>query len=576
MANRIDVMISSTRKDLMPHRQAVRDVIVKAGMYPLGMENDSAVEHSNDVKYSLNMVAECEIYLLILGFRYGHRPDHDNPNNLSITHLEYEEAKKLGKPILAFLMAEDHPIIAAHKDDGDNLVSIMNFRDQVAGVDKQIVGFFRSVEDFREQALDSLHKAKARMEGKAPAELSEGELPPGSRVNFARNRLFTGREQDLKQLAEALLHSNGASPTVIVGAVGMGGLGKTQLAAEFCYRYGRFFTGVHWIQAPVDTPLQHGEPHPPTPGKPLSERRGVWGEVEKGSLREQMDSALRAEIAACGALMNLPNFPADNLEAQVTLTLQAWQKGKHLLILDNLEDEAILREWVRQLPNARILLTARNMHWDKGLVKMHELDKLSVEESRALLRKLAGHLNESPDADLDALAERVGYLPLALNLMGRYLDDTSLSPAAYLEALKAHPNLLEAEAFRGWVEAMPTAHHRDVAATFALSWAQLGDSDIDTLAKKLFRACAYARPNTPIPDAWLSWAVLDEETPGSRYYKARRRLLETGLLTRPTTELSIHPLLNAYALALDSAEAEASRAVDPDGETIGDSDQTRQ
>ncbi len=29
----------------------------------------------------------------------------------------------------------------------------------------------------------------------------------------------------------------------------MGGIGKTQLAVEFAYRYGRYFHGVHWLDA---------------------------------------------------------------------------------------------------------------------------------------------------------------------------------------------------------------------------------------------------------------------------------------------------------------------------------------
>ena len=35
---------------------------------------------------------------------------------------------------------------------------------------------------------------------------------------------------------------------VITQAItGMGGIGKTQLAVEFAYRYGHKFKGVHWL-----------------------------------------------------------------------------------------------------------------------------------------------------------------------------------------------------------------------------------------------------------------------------------------------------------------------------------------
>ena len=49
-----------------------------------------------------------------------------------------------------------------------------------------------------------------------------------------------------KAVVEALEALRGAAAT------GIGGIGKSQLAVEFCHRYGRFFQGVHWIQANQD------------------------------------------------------------------------------------------------------------------------------------------------------------------------------------------------------------------------------------------------------------------------------------------------------------------------------------
>jgi len=65
-----------------------------------------------------------------------------------------------------------------------------------------------------------------------------GDLPPGSRLPFHRNELFTGRTQPLKTLAQALLH-DGADSTLVTQAVqGMGGIGKTQLAVLESLKYG--------------------------------------------------------------------------------------------------------------------------------------------------------------------------------------------------------------------------------------------------------------------------------------------------------------------------------------------------
>src|SRR5262249_25405208 len=68
-----------------------------------------------------------------------------------------------------------------------------------------------------------------------------GPLPAGSRMPFAVNPLFVGRQEDLRTLARQL--KAGATSAVgqveIAAATGLGGIGKTQLASEFVHRYGR-------------------------------------------------------------------------------------------------------------------------------------------------------------------------------------------------------------------------------------------------------------------------------------------------------------------------------------------------
>ena len=69
----------------------------------------------------------------------------------------------------------------------------------------------------------------------APVDL--GRTPKSLwRVPFPRNESFVGREEDLRSLHAALTESStvGIRPA---GLTGMGGIGKTQLAVEYCYRY---------------------------------------------------------------------------------------------------------------------------------------------------------------------------------------------------------------------------------------------------------------------------------------------------------------------------------------------------
>ena len=137
-----------------------------------------------------------------------------------------------------------------------------------------------------------------------------------------------------------------------------------------------------------------------------------------------------------------PNWPREQPE-QVALTLREWQQsGPRLVILDNLEEPAAAREWLARLGGPlRVLLTARRADWppDLGLAQL-PLELFTPQESRIFLQTFRGA--EPPEA-LDALAERVGHLPLALALAGRYLAaHPRLSIAGYLERLEAiwaHP-----------------------------------------------------------------------------------------------------------------------------------------
>jgi hypothetical protein len=59
-----------------------------------------------------------------------------------------------------------------------------------------------------------------------------GEIPFGSNLKFLRNEVFTGREDDLKNLAKVAFDKNRSSFVVQIIS-GLGGTGKTQLAVEF-------------------------------------------------------------------------------------------------------------------------------------------------------------------------------------------------------------------------------------------------------------------------------------------------------------------------------------------------------
>jgi tetratricopeptide (TPR) repeat protein len=354
-------------------------------------------------------------------------------------------------------------------------------------------------------------------------------LPPGSRMPLSRNPLFVGREADLLHLARVLRGGGTAAigPQVAV-ATGLGGIGKSQLACEFVYRYGQFFAGgVFWLNC--------AEPE-----------------------------AMAAEVAACGQALPMPTgFASFSLHGQVQLVQRAWQEPlPRLLVFDNCEAEGLLAQWRPPHGGCRVLLTSRRLQWDATLgVQVLRLDVLARSESIALLRQYRSYLAED-DADLNAIAADLGDLPLALHLAGsflaRYRD--AVTPSAYLAQLQ-QPGWLAHRSLQGWKltrDTSPTLHEQHVARTFALSYERLDARDTtDALALALLARAAYFAPGEPIPrDVLLATLGQDAENSDATLARedALQRLYELGLLAPAASgAVRLHRLLAAFVQSAYSA-----------------------
>jgi transcriptional regulator with XRE-family HTH domain len=208
-------------------------------------------------------------------------------------------------------------------------------------------------------------------------------LPPGSRIPLAPNPLFVGRGEELLDVAKAL---RGGDTTVALGQVvastGLGGLGKTQLAVELVHRYGRYFAGgVYWLSFASADEVAH-------------------------------------QVAACAGA----EFEARPLEERVHRVKDAWQSATpRLLVFDNCEEEALLERWRPTSGGCRVLVTSRRSHWSPTLgITALPLDVLPRADSIELLRRYRPDV-AADDPGLDAIAQELGDLPLALHLAGSYL-----------------------------------------------------------------------------------------------------------------------------------------------------------
>ena len=68
-------------------------------------------------------------------------------------------------------------------------------------------------------------------------------------VPHLRNLYFTGREQVLAYLQETLGGKKTVALTQASAISGLGGIGKTQVAVEYAYRYKEAYHSVLWVNA---------------------------------------------------------------------------------------------------------------------------------------------------------------------------------------------------------------------------------------------------------------------------------------------------------------------------------------
>ena len=370
-----------------------------------------------------------------------------------------------------------------------------------------------------------------------PDQLAEpGPLPTNAYLPYHRNDDFTGRRTPLLQLARWLLPqpNQNKPPHRAVAVTGIGGVGKTQLAVEFCYRYGRFFPGgVYWLSFADEKSVAEEIAH-------IGSERGM------GLYRE-----------------------ADNLKQadRVGQVTKAWQEPiPRLLIFDNCESDTLLAKWAPVTGGCSILLTSRRAHWARELqVATWPLDDLKLSESVALLQRLAPRITT---AEAETIAQTVGRLPLALHLVGSFLSRyQQISVSNYLKQLGQMDSLTHPSLQGRGVDYSPTNHALNVKRTFATSLAQFDPHDeVDQAAQHLLARAACFAPGEPIPqDILLATMGVDEADVMALLLAedGLMRLVTLGLVAQQGSEMVLmHRLLVTFTQdVLTNVMAEAQTAV---------------
>jgi hypothetical protein len=270
----------------------------------------------------------------------------------------------------------------------------------------------------------------------------------------ARNPGFTGRDGLLVAMRERLLAGDRA---VVQALHGMGGVGKTQLAAEYAHRFAGAYDLAWWV----------GAEQPGLIGEQFAALAAELGCAEPGAGMAAVRSAVLGELR---------------------------ERGRWLLVFDNAENPGDVRGW---LPGGggHVLITSREQGWAEIAVPV-EIDVLARAESVAILRDRVDGL---ADADAGQLAAQLGDLPLAVAQAAGFMAQTGMAAAEYLALLKTRAaQLLD--------QAPPGLYPRSLAAATQLIADRLARED--PAAAELATLCAFLSPE-PIPEDLFTSAAAE-------------------------------------------------------------------
>jgi hypothetical protein len=165
------VMLSSTYRDLIEHREAVRDAIIGQHMLPLIMETDSADPLHGIITNSLAKVDEADAYVvLISNYRYGQVIIDPalNRDGLSVTELEFIRAEDRGLPLCIFLMDEDVEISPRKVwTEAAWAGKLEAFRAR-ARDHSRIVATFSGIDELKGKVIQTLAALKSELEKQPP------------------------------------------------------------------------------------------------------------------------------------------------------------------------------------------------------------------------------------------------------------------------------------------------------------------------------------------------------------------------------------------------------------------------
>jgi hypothetical protein len=269
-----------------------------------------------------------------------------------------------------------------------------------------------------------------------------GGIPP-------RNPYFIGRNDTLNELTRRFREGEDVDRTQVLH--GLGGVGKTQVAIEYAYRYRGEYDVVWWVPA-------------------------------------DQQASLRGALAELAPHLGLPSASVIGVEPAMAAVVGALQRGEPydtwLLIFDNGDQPD---EFANLLPHGpgHVLITSRNHRWEREVPAL-PLDVFTRSESVEFLRYRLPGIDERT---ADTLAENLADFATSLEAAAALMAETGQPAEEYVVDLGGRTADLLASG-------RPSEYPETLQASLDAAVAQL--SQEDPQAERLLRYCAMFGPE-PIP-----------------------------------------------------------------------------
>jgi nucleoside phosphorylase/tetratricopeptide (TPR) repeat protein len=427
---------------------------------------------------------------------YDHENEGADCSRCDPDQLVARTRREAREPVVHYgLIASGNQVMknATTRDDIARELNILCFEMEAAGLLDQLPCLvIRGICDYCDSHKNKQWQGYAALTAAAYARALLREVPLYSRsqssntkgtrhwmVPFTRNPRFVGRQQQIRDLEDLIIHATSPNKVAIHG---LGGIGKTQIALELAYRTREKLPecSIFWIPC------------------------------------TSYESVQQAYVNIASALGILDIEPAKIME-QVKAHLSQESAGQWLLIFDNADDMDMwfkgsatalpLKNIVPRSENGHVLFTSRNRKLAVRVASPNVLSIPDVDHITAMKilenSLIEGSLLHDKHA-ISALIEQLAFLPLAISQAAAYINENGILLSDYLSLFKdreANATELLCEEFED--DARYDEIQNPVLTTWLISFQQI--RNLNTLAANYlsFMACINPRdiPQSILPPA---------------------------------------------------------------------------